>query len=259
VAARALGIVALAGATVWGIDRVVNASPGLRVGHVVVTGNAHLSTGEVLSRLDGVVGSSLLTLDLEACRASLRSSPWVADVTMRRVLPDTLEVSVTERRPLAIARTGAALVLVDAEGAVIDEFGPNYEGFDLPIIDGLAQAATASDAAGDGAHARVTARLLTDLSGDEPLLRRVSQVDVTDPQNVVVWLQDDTTRLLVGDREFRKRLTSYVEVREALRARVPEIDAVDLRFDRRLFVRPAQERPAGQARPASGPQTRTPS
>ena len=215
----------------------VQATARLRVARILVTGNVHLSTGEVLSRLDGVAGAALLTLDLDNCRERVRSSPWVADVGLRRVLPDTLEVRIAERRPLAIGRAGADLVLVDAEGTVIDEFGPNYEGFDLPIIDGLVRRATPRDGA-PGPQARVAARLLSDLSADPALLGRVSQVDVADPQNVVVWLEDDPARLLRGRPRVPKRLQAYVEVRGALRARVPEIEAVDLRFDRRVFVRP---------------------
>jgi hypothetical protein len=57
---------------------------------------------------------------------------------------------------------------------------------------------------------------------------------------------------MVGDREFRKRVTGYLEVRGALRARVPEIETVDLRFGRRVFVRPATGAASGPARAAAG-------
>ena len=44
---------------------------------------------------------------------------------------------MTERRPMGIGRVGRELYLVDARGMIIDEYGPNYAEFDLPIIDGL--------------------------------------------------------------------------------------------------------------------------
>jgi cell division protein FtsQ len=259
VAVKVVVLAAIVCAGAWTVWRSVHVSPWLHVEHIVVTGNRHLSTGEVLSRLDGVAGSSLLALDLAGCRQRVLSSPWVAEVTVRRVLPDTLQVAVTERQPLAIARAGTVLTLVDADGVVIDEFGPAYDGYDLPIIDGLAGGGGRAGSGVRAEHARVTSRLLSDLSADQALLRRVSQVDVTDPRNVVVWLQDDPARLLVGDREFRKRLAGYVEVRDALRARVPEMDAVDLRFDRRVFVTPAAGHDAGAMGPRAGRAPRLPS
>ena len=52
----------------------------------------------------------------------------------------------------------------------------------------------------------------------------------------------DPAVLYVGDDRFLPRLQSYLELAAALRERVPEIDYVDLRFDDRIYVRPARTR-----------------
>ena len=61
----------------------------------------------------------------------------------RRVLPSTIELSLTERAPMAIGRLGDQLFLVDAGGVIIDEYGPQYAQYDLPIVDGLVTAPSA--------------------------------------------------------------------------------------------------------------------
>ncbi len=71
--------------------------PGCRIQHISVNGNARLSDGEVRSLSDGIRGTSILTADLTAYRRRLLESPWVADVALRRVLPSTVEVFVSER------------------------------------------------------------------------------------------------------------------------------------------------------------------
>ena len=76
-----------------------------------------------------------------AMAAKGTGSPWVEQAVLRRVLPSTVEVVIRERTPMAIGRIRGDLYLVDEEGLVIDEFGPNYAQFDLPIVDGLADAA----------------------------------------------------------------------------------------------------------------------
>jgi len=43
----------------------------------------------------------------------------------------------------------------------------------------------------------------------------------------------------LGEDQFLHRLQSYLELAPALRERVPDIDYVDLRFDERIYVRPA--------------------
>ncbi len=112
------------------------ASERLRVQKVEVRGGHFLSEGEVRELLGPAVGENILGLDIEALKARLRASPWVADATVSRTLPDTLRVSIHERVPLALAEIDR-LYLMDADGGLIDIYGPRTAAFDLPIVRGL--------------------------------------------------------------------------------------------------------------------------
>ena len=86
---------------------------------------------------------SILTADLDRYRRRLLDSPWVADVALRRVLPSTVESSIAERTPMGCRRAGQpALPRRSHAASIIDEFGPHYREFDLPIVDGLVRAPT---------------------------------------------------------------------------------------------------------------------
>ena len=85
------------------------ASERLRVGKVEVRGSRFLSEGEVRELLGPAVGENILSLDIDALKARLRASPWVADATVSRTLPDTLRVEIHERVPAGPGRAGAAL------------------------------------------------------------------------------------------------------------------------------------------------------
>jgi cell division protein FtsQ len=216
----------------------------LEIDTIVVNGNEHLSSGEVLALVGGLPGTNILTADLEANRNRLLTSGWVKAATLRRVLPSTVEVDIEERQPVGLGRFGATLYLVDATGTVVDEYGPRFTTFRLPIIDGLMPPGEQGVVV-DEARAPLAARLLTDLRTRPALSERVSQIDVRDPYNAIVLLSEDSTRLHLGHELFVARLDEYFELAPALRARVPEIDYVDLRFDQRVYVRPVA--PAGKA------------
>ena len=131
----AVSIVGYAGSR--GAALLANAT-ALQVGHIIVSGNERLATGDVLALLDGLRGRNILGVNLVEWQDRLLSSPWVEEATLRRVFPGTVEVRVRERTPMAIGRIGSALYLVDSHGAVVDEYGPAYQDLDLPIVDGLA-------------------------------------------------------------------------------------------------------------------------
>ena len=210
----------------------------LEVDRIVVRGTERLSIGEVLSVLSGLRGENIVRTDLSAWRLRLLSSPWVRDAALRRLLPSTVEVVVSERQPVGIARIDGRLYLVDERAVVIDEYGPQYADFDLPIIDGLAPPSAPAGAPADAARADLAARLIASLGSRPEIARRVSQVDVRDPHNAAVILSGDPAVLYVGEDRFLPRLQSYLDLAAALRERVQQIDYVDLRFDDRIYVRP---------------------
>jgi cell division protein FtsQ len=219
---------------------VLHAS-ALQVRKIAVHGNVRVSSGEVQAIVDGLRGSSILTADLVAYRKRLMESPWVANVAMRRVLPSTVEVFVSERSPMGLCRLGDTLYLVDAGGTLIDEFGPQYAEFDLPIIDGLVRSPGSGQPSIDESRAELAARVIDALAARKDIAQKVSQIDVRDAHDAVVMLQDDAALLHLGEEKFLERLQSYVDLAPALREQVRDIDYVDLRFGERVYVRPAKK------------------
>jgi len=211
-------------------------SPVLRIADIRVSGNQRVPERELVAMLEGLRGENILSADLEAWRTQLVQSPWIRDVSFRRSLPSSIGVVVSERVPIAIARRGDRLLLVDEGGKEIAEYGPAYANVDLPIVDGFGAKGDADTT--DEARATLAARLVMALRQKPAVAARLSQVDVSNVHNVTILLNDDPAELRVGSDRFLERVESYLTLSEALHQRVPEIDYVDLRFDGRVYVRP---------------------
>jgi cell division septal protein FtsQ len=210
----------------------------LAVRYVSVDGNERMSTGAILGVLDDIRGAGILTVDLEACRARLKRSPWIAEARVHRVLPSTIRVEVEERDPIGVGRIGDQLFLVDETGTIIDEFGPGHASLDLPVIDGLTAGPRDAATLVDPARAALAARLLRSLKSVPQISRRVSQIDVADVRDAAVILDGDPAILRLGHERFAERVQLYVDAAERLRESVVDIDSVDLRFGRNVYVRP---------------------
>jgi cell division protein FtsQ len=233
-AGRVAGLAVMAGGAAFWFGRFVLASEGLAVDRVVVTGNNRLSDGEVEALVADVRGQQVLRVDFDEYRRRLLDSPWVAGVTLWRMLPSTIEIRVVERVPMAVARVGDQLFLVDDVGIIIDEYGPQYRDFDLPIVDGLVLGGGSTI---DPVRARLASRFLTALDARPEIRRRVSQVDVSDARDLVVLLGTDPVSLHLGAGEFVERLQTYLDLAPSLRDQFETMDSVDLRYGARIFVR----------------------
>lgn len=113
-----LAVAVVAAAGVW----VVGFTSLFSVRQIEVTGTALV--GEVTAAAALPSETPLARVDVEAIDARVRAIPQVADVSVSRVPPDRVVVTVVERTPVAVRaeagswqlidRTGAAYLLVDA-------------------------------------------------------------------------------------------------------------------------------------------------
>jgi cell division protein FtsQ len=238
-ALQVLAVALLAVVGAWTAWQKVFASDRLRVGRLEVRGSHFLSEGEVRELVGAAVGESILALDIEALKAHLRSSPWVADATVTRALPDTVRVEIRERVPLALAELDR-LYLMDEDGGLIDIYGPRTGAFDLPIVRGLV--GVEEESRRD--RARRAGALLADLA---ELGSEISEVYVEPSGDLRVVLRSPGEVLLFGDPPYRQRLVTFLSLRRDLAERVPDAEHFDLRFRGRIFAkRPAVPPPSSE-------------
>ena len=238
---------------------LVTESPALRISHIAVQGQRHLSAADVRSRVWTLEGVNIVRADLDAARRRLLGSPWIADATLRRQLPATIEIAIEERQPVALARFGrGGLQLIAEDGMVLGPAGAR-PGFDLPIADGLTPVpgrSLSGPGAGVGIPARVDperaaliGRLVESLRQEDGLLALVSEVDVRDVEDAVVLLGDEPARVHLGHEDFARRVRAYRDLAPTVLQHVDAIDSADVRYDGRVFVRPARGRPARAGQP----------
>lgn len=202
-----------------------------RINSIEVKGNRFLSEGEVRELLGPAMGGSLISANLEALRSNLAASPWVGGAVVRRKLPDTLLVDVAERFPIALAETDQ-LYVMDASGELIDLLGPRTAVFDLPIIRGLR--GVSLEVRRDRAQ---RANVLLDDLGE--LSSEISEISVDQTGDLLVVLRGDGSVLKLAEPPFRKRVLSFLALRQKLRERCPDAEYFDLRFKDRIYAKPA--------------------
>ena len=210
----------------------------LAINRIEVEGLSRFSEGEFNALVSLLHGQNILTIDLDGWRNRLTASPWVKDVEFRRVMPSTIQIIVSEKMPVGVGRFGERLYLIDEQGVVIDEHGPQYGDFDLPIVDNLFVHLDHGQPVIDSDRKKMHSRFIEDFERRPELLRRVSQIDVADPDDVAVLLDGDRVQLHLGNVRFADRIHKYLEMIDVIREHVPEIDYVDLRYGNRVYVGP---------------------
>ena len=108
---------------------------GLTLREIVVTGRRDTSPADFARALAAKQGDHLFDVEPQAARQRIEALGWVRSASVRRQFPDTLVVSIVERRPFALWQRSGRVSLIDREGEVISAL--NLDRFNhLPVIVG---------------------------------------------------------------------------------------------------------------------------
>jgi cell division protein FtsQ len=164
-------LAAAAASPLWG-PPLLRRSPGFETRRVEVSGTRLLAPHEVLTASGVRIGDNVWT-DPAAWESAILRHPVIAGAEVTRVLPGTLRIRITEKRPAALLQAGT-LRPVTAEGEILP-VDPARVPVDLPLL----RARVKPDARGRVGEAPVRALLaeagrLAEL--DPALMARVSEL-----------------------------------------------------------------------------------
>jgi cell division protein FtsQ len=208
-------------------DDIAGQSPNL-----ILEGSHYASTSQIRHVFAQDFGKSLYLVQLQARREQLLTIDWVEDATLSKVWPDSLRVQIRERTPVAFVRLPpnrkdgtSRLALVDRDGYILR---PRLAAqFTLPVLSGLRETEPLDDR-----HARVH-RALAMLKEIGPLASQISEVNVADPNNLVVaeHVGNSVINLAVGDENYAERLRNFLANYDSIREKRPDATTLDLRVD----------------------------
>ena len=233
---------------------------------IQIAGNSRLNRAQLLSVFGEDVDRNIFYIPLAQRRAELERLPWVEHATVMRLLPNRVRVAIVERTPVAFVRQGTEIGLVDANGVLLNLPGPDLAGASADDSTGQPSQSMASNAP------HYSFPVLTGISADDPLSvraarmkiylgfvaaldatgenisRRLSEVDVSNPEDVKAILPDpapggaDTASaaadILVhfGDGKYLERYREYEQHLAEWRAQYPKLASVDLRYERQVVL-----------------------
>jgi len=133
--AALLGMIGLAA---WGKNQVLGLlqdASGFKLAKVTVEGNRFLRTEDLLKTAALPMGENMFKLNLADAAGRLEKLDWVERAFLERRLPQTVLISVRERKIVALLDSGA-LYGVTGEGRVLSA-NEELAKLDLPLLSGV--------------------------------------------------------------------------------------------------------------------------
>ena len=215
---------------------VIAAVTPFKLADVTVEGRDYVERDAILAALNVQAGDSLLGIDLQGARRRLEAIDWVASATVERRLPDTLYVTMKERRAVAIWQNGGEYTLIDKNGRTVraSRMPPGAES--LLLLGGA------------GAPEHVGDLLL--LLAYEPSIANKLRAAVWVGQRRWNLVLNNGVEIWLPEEDAVAALQQLIKLDEKHKLLAREFGVVDLRLPDKLYLR---KRGSSDGPAASGP------
>jgi cell division protein FtsQ len=211
----------------------------LIIQRVIVQGSRIIPAQKIYAIANVPSKSPMYLLNIFDVKQRVLSQPFIKSVLVNRRFPDGLIIDVVEREPIATL-SGKDLRYVDEEGFLIPYIQTSVQ-FDIPMISGI-----------EGLQSEKSGKILLNqelftaidllkkaVEIDSSIYHMISEVNMNNGDDVVLYSTDCGVPIKVGRGEFSKKLlvlqtfwNNFVKTGDAVK-----LGYIDLRFDGQVVVK----------------------
>ncbi len=205
---------------------------------IEIVGAQHVTHGQIMEVMGGDIGRNIFFVPLAQRKVQLEQIPWVESASVMRFVPNRLRIEVHERTPVAFARIGSHISLIDAGGTLMELAPASKRKYSFPVIAGMNSGEPLSTRA---ARMKTYNELIRQLdAGGARNSQALSEVDLSDTEDAKVVVSDPNGEVLVhlGSANYLQRYQSFVANIQKWREKYQKLESVDLRYDGQIIVNP---------------------
>jgi len=195
---------------------------GFRVETVTIKGQQDLTDGEILAAAGVSETTSLVFLDAKHARDQLQKLPLVKSATVHKLYPDTLGISIEERKPYALWQRDGTVFVIAADGIAIDEHRDGRYA-NLPFV------------VGNGAANR--AAEIVELLDSIPVIKARVRASVLVAERRWNLTLDNGVVVRLPERDPAKALAALASLQEEAGVMDRDVISIDMRLADRVAFR----------------------
>src|SRR4051812_30648439 len=202
---------------------------------IETSGLHNVSRAQVMEVMGADIGRNIFKVSLDDRRKQLEDIPWVESATLMRLLPAKMRINIVERKPVAFIRVRSKIALIDGNGVVMEMLPRGQTKYSFPVM-----ATTGDEPVSTlAARMKIFSAVAKDLDSDGAnYSKELSEVDLTDPDDAKVTVEDPNGALVVhlGNANYLDRYKIYVRHIAEWRQQFNKLESVDLRFNGQVIV-----------------------
>lgn len=220
----------------WNFFNFIFSSNFCNIKEVIIQGNDCLSEDEIFFNSGIKFGENIFKLNLKKSINSLKQEPRIKEVEIKRVIPNKIIISLTEREAAAIVHIGEEYFFSTKEGIVLSKIDRPEEGFALPLLSGLEINEIKIGEIIDKPEFRTALESIN--SAEVILPKKFCRVEILSPDDFMICNKDDTLKVRVNrSEEIINKENLLREALEKIEREKLLVEYIDIRFKDSLVIK----------------------
>ena len=183
---------------------------------IVVNGTSRLAEEDIIKLSGFTVGEHIYEANINKAQTMIKTNFWVEQVSIERQLPSTLVINIKERVPVAAIIMPEGLYIVDFSGTLLIK-QKLLDGMTVIPIAGVSNIDSDIKPGTPLENDSVTVALAVIRQMDERSSSLISELDVSNPQNIVPHLSYGVNCYLGDKSNFAEKFAVALDILQSER------------------------------------------
>ena len=182
----------------------------------------YIKKNEIFEKLNSYYNTAIFSIELNSLREKIKTIKLVEDVHIERILPNTLNINITEKTPIGIIQKGNLYKLITNDGSIL--FNERiHEFYYLPIF--------------TGNNAEKNAQKILDILNLSNFKEEIWSISLINERRWNLNLKKGVT-ILLPEKNIVKALNLINDIEESYKILDGNFLEIDLRNDKQIIFKP---------------------
>ena len=200
--------------------------------NITILGNTNLKAGDLKKFSEETTEKNIYLVKTKIIEEEFRQSPYIKSISIKRKFPRTLIYQINERKPVASIKFSGGFAIIDDFGVVL-RTSQDINDIVKPLIKGikLSEITIGKEIASEDINNLTTSLDALSNVKTAQLLNNISQIDISDPQNIYMITPQGITVLLGEGKDMNQKMRVLNKILIDLFERKIYSGYVDMRYD----------------------------
>lgn len=199
--------------------------------HYQIEGNTRMTKEQVVEQAGLITGTNIFRANIQQATERMTLLPSMKNVAIRRKVPGTILIKITERDPVALVVSQGGFIVVDDEGVCLETIA-ELQDLQLPVISGVStveayRPGSRMDTPGLNAALQLIARM------DKALLENVAEIIAPSPLSLTLKTLQGLEIRFGEPVELERKVKTMEDLLVGYNAIINSgtVEYIDLRYD----------------------------